>query len=177
MKALVWVTASTWQACVERARALVPDTAEVCLLHVIDDETMRLAIAPGPGRLGRHRAPPQADAVVASAETEARALLADASERFGRPARTEIRRGRVEHEVAAASEDADLLVVARDGEGRHGGGRGPHSLGKRVRFVVDHASCDVALVWANAREQRAERPLPPPPPPGRHETPRPRHRG
>ena len=47
--------------------------------------------------------------------------------------------------VAAA--DADLLVVARDGERR----AGPKSLGPRTRFVVDHAPCRVLLVWRAPR--------------------------
>jgi hypothetical protein len=35
-------------------------------------------------------------------------------------------------------------VLARDGEARVG----PHSLGPRTRFVVDHAACQVLVVWA-----------------------------
>ena len=42
-----------------------------------------------------------------------------------------------------AAADADLLVVVRDS--RH---PGPHSIGHAARFVVDHAPCDVVLVWA-----------------------------
>ena len=37
----------------------------------------------------------------------------------------------------------DLLVLARDGREQ----LGPPSLGKRTRFVVDHAACAVLLVW------------------------------
>ena len=38
---------------------------------------------------------------------------------------------------------ADLLILARDGELR----LGPKSLGPRSRFVLDHAPCQVLLVW------------------------------
>jgi len=93
------------------------------------------------------------------AEGEADALLAEARARLGRSAQTSSRRGRVEREVVAAVEGVDLLVLARDGEPR----LGPKSLGKHVRFVVDHAPCEVLLVWPES---------PPgidtiPPPPGR----------
>ena len=54
------------------------------------------------------------------------------------------RRGRVEREVVAACADADVLLLARDGDTR----LGPKSLGPRARFVVDHAPCTVLLVWA-----------------------------
>jgi nucleotide-binding universal stress UspA family protein len=86
-------------------------------------------------------APPPLRAISDEAAAE---LLADALTRFGRAARTERRRGRVEHEVVAAAEGADLLVVARDGDRSH---PGPHSLGPAARFVVDHAPCQVLLVW------------------------------
>jgi nucleotide-binding universal stress UspA family protein len=79
--------------------------------------------------------------------------------RLGRPARTVAARGHVEHEVVRAAEDADMLVLARDG----GHARpGPHSLGPAARFVVDHAPCRVLLVWPDAPPAVAT--LPPPPP-------------
>jgi nucleotide-binding universal stress UspA family protein len=59
------------------------------------------------------------------------------------PARIE-RTGRVEREVVAAAENADLLVLARDGDRTH---LGPRSLGPASRFIVDHAPCPVLLVW------------------------------
>ena len=54
------------------------------------------------------------------------------------------RRGRLEREVVAAAEGADLLMVARDGDDAR---LGPKSLGPASRFVVDHAPCPVLLVW------------------------------
>ena len=53
-----------------------------------------------------------------------------------------MRSGRPEHEVIAACEGADLLVLARDGERQPG----PKSLSPPTRFVVDHATCAVLLV-------------------------------
>ena len=41
----------------------------------------------------------------------------------------------------------DMLVLARDGDHAR---LGPHSLGPPARFVVDHAPCQVLLVWADA---------------------------
>jgi len=41
----------------------------------------------------------------------------------------------------------DLLVLARDGDRSRAG---PASLGPGARFVVDHAPCQVLLVWPGA---------------------------
>jgi nucleotide-binding universal stress UspA family protein len=79
----------------------------------------------------------------AIAEEEAQALLAEALARLARPARTVARRGKIEREVLEASAGADLIVIARDGEAR----LGPKSIGPRTRFVLDHAPCQVLLVW------------------------------
>ena len=146
MRALVWITESSWQPCVDQARALVPADAEVTLLHVAASEVEHLAEHPGPERLGRHRRPPRAPGheVRAIADEEAQALLRAARERFGRGAQTVSRRGRVEREVLEAAEGYDLLVLARDGRP----GREPKSIGHYARFVVDHAGCPVLLVWA-----------------------------
>jgi nucleotide-binding universal stress UspA family protein len=53
------------------------------------------------------------------------------------------RRGKIEREVLEACAGADLLVLARDGERR----LEPKSIGPRTRFVLDHAPCQVLLVW------------------------------
>jgi hypothetical protein len=58
--------------------------------------------------------------------------------------------------VVQAARGAALLVLARQGEQA-----GPRSLGKAARFVVDHASCPVLLVWPGPAP---DQPLPPPPP-------------
>lgn len=159
MRAIVWISEGTWEACVDQAAAFLPDAAEVTLLHVAPGDLEEVA-APGRGRLlGRHPPPPPGPPLRAIAEEEAQALLADALARLARPAHTASRRGRIEREVVAACAGADLLILARDGEPR----LGPKSLGKHARFVVDHAPCQVLVVW-------------PEPPPGIDTIPPPPHR-
>src|SRR6185436_12870504 len=110
---VVWITESTWEECVDA----VPAGVEVTLLHVAPGDVEALLGAP---RLGHHRRPPPGPQPREVSEEAARALLADAAERLGRPARTESRRGRVEHEVVAACDGADVLLLARDGERKLG---------------------------------------------------------
>ena len=98
------------------------------------------------------------------AATSARDLLEAAAGRLGRRCeRLEIQ-GRTERAVVAASADADLLVVARDGDQTR---LGPKSLGKITRFVVDHAACPVLLVWPESAPDVATIPPPPHHPPRR----------
>jgi nucleotide-binding universal stress UspA family protein len=156
MRALVWISEGTWEACVEQATALVPATAEVTLLHVAPSDVEELATGGREGLLGRRR-PRPVPALRAIAEEEAEGLLAAAKARLGRPAETVARRGRVEREVVAACANADLLVLARDGETR----LGPKSLGPRARFVVDHAPCTVLLAWAQSPPGVDTIPIPP----------------
>jgi nucleotide-binding universal stress UspA family protein len=148
MRALVWITERSWQACIDQACELVPADAEITILHVVASEVEYLAGHPGPGRLGRHRPPPAARGVRDIAEAESRSLLESARDRLGRDADTVARRGRIEREVLEASEGFDLLVLARDGKLR----REPKSIGHDARFVVDHAGCPVLLVWSRRPE-------------------------
>jgi nucleotide-binding universal stress UspA family protein len=144
MRALIWITENTWEDCVDRARTLLPDSAEVTLLHVSPTDVEDL-VTGGPGRLlGRRPPPPPGPPLRAIADEEAEALLQAALARLDRPAELISRRGRVEREVLAACAEADLLMLARDGEPRPG----PKSIGPRVRFVLDHAPCQVLLVWS-----------------------------
>jgi nucleotide-binding universal stress UspA family protein len=132
MRVLVWLTEGTWEAAVDAARELAEGRdAEVVLLHVDD-------VATGRG----------ARAVVDTPLHDAAArLLDDAQARLGLPSSTETRaphdHERVETVVVDACRDADVLVCSRDGDRP-----GPHSLAPPTRFVVDHAPCDVVLVWA-----------------------------
>jgi len=168
MRAVVWTTERSWEACVDEAAALLPADADITLLCVLDANVEAVAAAGRMGLLGR-RPPPHEEPTFAQMSAEAAArLLGDAEARLGRPARTEVRRGRVEREVVAACDGADMLVLARDGERR----LGPPSLGKHQRFVVDHAPCRVLLVWPDEPPGVGE--MPPPPPPG-HEPPPPPH--
>jgi nucleotide-binding universal stress UspA family protein len=140
MRAVVWITDGSWEACVDAARSLVPVDAEVRLLHVAPASVEALAEHGRAGRMGRR--PPSPSGLRAITDEAARALLDEARSRFGREAEAVALRGRAEHEVVNACASADLLVLARDGEARPG----PKSLAPHARFVVDHARCPVILV-------------------------------
>ena len=141
MTVLVWISESTWQACVDAARSMAPADAEVTLLAVTDTRPADAAQGAFGGLLGRP-GPGPAERLSALAAEDAADLLAAAAARLGRPASRVTRHGHAEHEVVAAARGAALLIVARDGHGT-----GPKSLGKAVRFVVDHAPCPVLLIW------------------------------
>ncbi|HJS97024.1 MAG TPA: universal stress protein [Solirubrobacteraceae bacterium] len=143
MRVVVWIAEDTWEGCVDRAGALLPSDAEVTLLHVAPSDVEALASHGGARLLGRHPPPPPGPPLRAIAEEEARALLEAARQRLGRPADLSARRGKIEREALEACVGADLLVLARDGERR----LEPKSLGPRTRFVLDHAPCQVLLVW------------------------------
>jgi nucleotide-binding universal stress UspA family protein len=154
VRVLVWLAEGTWEACVDAARDF--PAAEVSLLHVTDAST---AAALGAGLLGRAGSRHPADLLADADE----ALLAGARERLGRPATPLSRTGLPEREVVAASADADLLILARDGDHTR---LGPRSLGHATRFVVDHAPCRVLLVWPDQPPELAT--IPPPPHPHHH---------
>jgi nucleotide-binding universal stress UspA family protein len=148
MRALVWIVDDTWEATVDEAAAFLPADAEVTLLHVAPTDVESVAHGARHGLLGRprhHPHGPPPEPLRQISDEAAETLLAAARERLGRDAITERRRGRVEREVVAAADDADVLVLARDGDRTR---PGPHSLGPAARFVVDHATCRVLLVWA-----------------------------
>lgn len=146
MRIVIWIAEDTWEGCVDRAGALIPSDADVTLLHVAPSDVEALASHGGARLLGRHPPPPPGPPLRAIAEEEARALLEAARDRLDRPADLLARRGKIEREVLEACVGADLLVLARDGERR----LEPKSLGPRTRFVLDHAPCEVLLVWPEA---------------------------
>jgi nucleotide-binding universal stress UspA family protein len=166
MRALIWIVEDTWEATVAEAAELVPAGAEITLLHVAATEVEAIAGGARRGLLGRRPPPPpppphhaHADPLRALSEEAAQALLAEARARLGRDADVQARRGRIEREVVDAAADADLLVLARDGDHSR---VGPHSLGPAARFVVDHAPCRVLLVWPDGAPDVATMPPPPP---------------
>jgi len=113
MRVLVWVVEGTWEAAVDAARGLPAD--EVTLLHVVPD-----AVAAAPrgfmeGLLGRSRGRGGRTQVEALAGRAAGELLEAAAERLGGDPVLRGETGRAEDVVLAAAEDADVLVVARDG--------------------------------------------------------------
>lgn len=158
---ITWVVEGTWAACIDATRGLAPDNADIVLLHVTGGDVSAAAHGAYAGLLGRgprrDRDPgPRLAELGAASAAE---LLEAAARALGRPCTTMERRGRVEREVVAAAEGADLLVLARDGDDTR---LGPKSLGPASRFVVDHAPCPVLLVWP--RETPGTGSIPPPPP-------------
>jgi nucleotide-binding universal stress UspA family protein len=140
VRIVVWVAEGTWEACVDTARGL-PAT-DVMLVHVIDRDTVESVGGARAGLLGRGLPD---DASTLAALTASQTRLLDAAEaRLGRTARRDARHGRPEREVVAACTGADLVVLARDGDHTR---LGPRSIGPHTRFVVDHAPCQVLLVW------------------------------
>jgi nucleotide-binding universal stress UspA family protein len=152
VRILVWVSEGTWPACVDAVRPLDGD---VTLLHVVDGATAA-AMSGQAGLLGRSGGAGHSEFLLAEAERE---LLDAAAARLGRDAGREVRQGRPEREVVAASADVDLLVLARDGDRSR---LGPRSLGHHTRFVVDHAPCQILLVWPETTPGLGT--IPPPPP-------------
>ena len=164
----IWVCEGTWRASVDAALRLTPAGVRFTLLHVTPTEVPDAARGAYAGLFGRgHRAGDDPGTRLEKiAATAAADLLEAAAGRLGCGCeRLEIR-GRPERAVVAASVDADLLVVARDGDRTR---LGPKSLGKATRFVVDHAACPVLLVWPESAPDVATIPPPPhhPSPPGR----------
>ncbi|MFF0476304.1 universal stress protein [Streptomyces sp. NPDC004284] len=159
MTVVVWITEGTWPACVDAARAHAPQGAEIVLLHVSGEEVPGVAHGAFAGLLGRgHRERDPGTRVETLAAASAQHLLDAAADRLDRPCAHVERTGRVEREVVAAAEGAELLVLARDGDRTR---LGPHSLGPATRFVVDHAPCPVLLVWPEPAPGTAT--IPPPP--------------
>ncbi|MEU8716223.1 universal stress protein [Streptomyces sp. NPDC001414] len=160
MRVIVWLVEGTWPACVDAARDSARDADEVVLLHVTEPGVPGLAHGAFAGLLGRAGSEPDPEQrLVALGGTSAVELLDAAETRLGRPCTRLERAGRVEREVVAAAEGAGLLIVARDGDRSR---LGPHSLGKAVRFAVDHAPCPVLLVWPEGAPDLATMPPPPP---------------
>jgi nucleotide-binding universal stress UspA family protein len=156
MRVVVWIADGVWHAAIDAARALLTADAEVVLVHIIPGDVEEVLHGAFAGLMGRHRSVP---AAVDSGTTEAGdEMLAAAEARLGRPAIRVARRGRLEREVVAACDGADLLVLSRDGDRSR---LGPHSLAPASRFVVDHAPCAVLLVWAGSVPALGT--IPPPP--------------
>jgi nucleotide-binding universal stress UspA family protein len=162
MTVVIWVVEGTWPACVDAARVRTADDPDPVLLHVLPADVAGAAHGAFAGLLGRGRRDTDPGAEVERLAAESAAELLDrAQERLGRRARRDVRTGRVEREVVAACERADLVICARDGDRSR---LGPHSLGPATRFVVDHTPCQVLLVWP---EQAPTLDSIPPPPPHR----------
>jgi nucleotide-binding universal stress UspA family protein len=156
---IAWIVEASWPACVDATRTYAPADTDIVLLHVTATEISEAAHGAYAGLLGRgHPERDPGTTLQRLAAASAEQLLAAAASRLGRPCTTSERHGRVEREVVAAADGADLLILARDGDRTH---LGPHSLGPASRFIVDHAPCPVLLVWPEPAPTTAT--LPPPP--------------
>jgi nucleotide-binding universal stress UspA family protein len=175
MTVVVWIVEGTWPACVDAARAHAPHRADIVLVHVADEELPAIAHGAFAGLLGRgHPDQDPGTRVEELAAESAQQLLEQAADRLGLPCTRLARTGHIEREVIAAAQDADLLIVARDGDRSR---LGPHSLGPHSRFVIDHAPCPVLLVWPETTPDLSSIPTPPPHPPHppQHPPPHPPH--
>jgi nucleotide-binding universal stress UspA family protein len=169
MIVVAWLVEGTWTACVDAVITVAPADSDVELLHVTGDAGPDAAHGAFAGLLGRgRRERDPARELERTASESAERLLQAAADRLGRPCTRTARTGRVEREVVAAAEGADLLVLARDGDRSR---LGPRTLGPHSRFVVDHAPCPVLLVWPETAPDVGT--IPPPPPPGHHGPPPP----
>ncbi len=164
MRVIAWLVEDTWAPCLDAALEQVAGDDELVLLHVRDGEVEAAAHGAFGGLIGRRQGE-RDPAVALSAEAldAERALLDRAAQRAGRPTTEVTRAGRVEREVVAAADTADLLVIARDGDRDR---LGPKSLGRHTRFVVDHAPCAVLLIWPDGVPPVGS--IPPPPAHGPH---------
>jgi nucleotide-binding universal stress UspA family protein len=126
---------------VDAGLSLAPAGARFTLLHVTPAEVADVAHGAYLGLFGRGREAGR-----------------DPAGRLGRDCEKLEIHGHTERAVVAASAQADLLVMARDGDPSR---LGPKSLGRVARFVVDHAACPVLLVWPEAAPELATIPAPP----------------
>jgi nucleotide-binding universal stress UspA family protein len=143
MRVLVWIVEDSWQATIAAAAVLLPEDADITILHVRASEAESVARGALHSLLGRPHLSP-AQSVETISEEGQQQVLEDAKTRLGRDAGVEARAGRVAREVVAAAQGADLLLMARDGARAQAG---PRSLGPTARFVVEHAPCAVLLIW------------------------------
>lgn len=173
MRAVVWLMEGTWEACVDAAAGL--GLTDVRLVHVLDEDTeagweggplglMGRGRRRADDRHGAGRAGNPLDEVGSGLLTAAAARLGGRSGGAGAPgAGPEVLQlhGRTETAVLDACAGADLLICARDGVRTE---RGPHSLSKVTRYVVDHAPCAVLLVWPEEVPAGVDLPPAPRPP-------------
>src|SRR4051812_3450109 len=111
---IVWVTESTWPACIDAARAWTPAGAQVVLLHVADDEAAEVLHGALLGLLGRGRSGPddpegRLEAVSAAVAAE---LLDAAAHRLDRPAIRVQRHRPLGLQGVQAGHRGDLLLLA-----------------------------------------------------------------
>ena len=141
MKVVAWVAPGTWDAVIATARQR-PTDDRITLVAAADTQ-QDVPSGIFSGLMGRGHAPGHQYYDKLSRDA-ARDLLDQASRALDRECDTQLLVGRTERVVTEACDDADLLILARDGDRSR---LGPHSIGRHTRFVIDHAPCTVALLW------------------------------
>jgi hypothetical protein len=94
MRAVVWIVEDSWRATVAAAGMLLPEGAEITILHVRAGEAESVARGALHSLLGRPH-PSSAQSVETISEEGQQQLLAEAQAELGRDARVEARTGRV----------------------------------------------------------------------------------
>jgi len=141
MRIIALIAPATWPAVI----AAVQRHRDATVHLIATAEPPAPLLGPPGGLMGRGRPPvPPSPGLAESAASE---LLAQATDTLGRSATHEVLHGPAERAVVHACADADLLVLARDGDNTR---LGPASLEHQTRFIVDHAPCTVELVWPSA---------------------------
>lgn len=141
MKVLAWIAPATWPAVIDAVRRR-PEGDDVTLVAVAD-RFSALPVGAAGGLMGRGRRSAVSDAE-ASTAVAAQALVNQAMAELGRPCVAKVLSGATDRVVTAEANDADILILARDGDRSR---LGPRSLGKAARFIIDHAPCTVVVLW------------------------------
>jgi len=153
MKIVALIAPATWPAVIAAVQRHGGDVS----VHLVATAEPPAPLVGPPGALMGRGLPP-APVPPDLAESAASALLAQAAAALTIPAICEVLPGSAERAVIHACADADLLVLARDGDNTR---LGPASLEHETRFIVDHAPCTVELVWPSTPPSVAT--IPPPP--------------
>lgn len=162
MRVTAWIGPGTWPAVIDALRDH-HRADQITLLAAADDSEV---VPPGVERalMGRGRRRPPRDSA-RMARQQAEDLLTRASARLKTgpdgdtiESGTMIVTGVTERAITRAVEDADWLVMARDGDRTR---LGPRSLVRAARFVLDHAPCTVELIWPSQTPGIST--IPPPP--------------
>ncbi|MGO1562641.1 hypothetical protein CZ771_09535 [Actinomycetales bacterium JB111] len=141
MKVVAWIAPGTWESVVTAARNR-PTSDTITLVAAADtQEDIPSGILSG--LLGRGHAPGH-EYYDRLSEDAAQDLLDQAAAALGRESESRLLVGKTERVVTEACDDADLLILARDGDRSR---LGPRSIGRHTRFVLDHAPCTVAVLW------------------------------
>jgi nucleotide-binding universal stress UspA family protein len=153
-RALVCIDGFHVSSFLDSARATLASDVSLLLVHVVDtrpEEELSRIIAGLPGRgPGRHHAEERVRHTTEIQELRVREEIDRWLASRGVSADVAWHHGRPEREIVALAQErhVELIVLGR-GRGRagHHPGPGPFPLSPVARFVTDHASADVLLLW------------------------------